>query len=115
MLTEESYMTAIYVYTGAAAIIALLLAWWLLRRWPNFWTAFAVLLSAALLLTPAFPQPGVETMAPAFIVAGFELLLNGPEAAQHAIKPLSISCGVALVVRSVGSLSPVPRPGHCPG
>ena len=40
-----------------------------------------VLLSAALLLTPAFPQPGVDTMAPALIVAGFEFLLNGPEAA----------------------------------
>ncbi|KZX60193.1 hypothetical protein A3709_12925 [Halioglobus sp. HI00S01] len=96
MLTEESYMLAIYAYIGAAAMVALILAWWLLRRWPNFWTLLIVMLSAALLLTPAYPQPGVETMAPALIVAGFELLLNGPEAAQHAIKPLSIACAVAL-------------------
>ena len=37
-------------------------------------------------------------MAPALIVATFELLLNGPEAAQHALKPLSVACGLALVL-----------------
>ena len=98
MLTESSYLTAIYTYCGAAILVALLLAWWLGRRWPNGWTALIVLLSAALLLTPAFPQPGVETMAPALIVASFEFLLNGPEAAQHAVKPLSIACGLAVVL-----------------
>ena len=98
MLTESSYLTAIYTYCGAAILATLLLAWWVGRRWPNGWTALLVLLSAALLLTPAFPQPGVETMAPALIVAGFEFLLNGPEAAQHAIKPLSIACGLAVVL-----------------
>lgn len=98
MLTESTYLTAIYSYCGAAILVALLLAWWLGRRWRNGWTALIVLLSAALLLTPAFPQPGVNTMAPALIVAGFEFLLNGPEAAQHAIKPLSIACGVAVVL-----------------
>ena len=98
MLTEESYLTAIYAYCGAAALICLLLAWWLWRRWRNIWVALAVTLSAALLLTPAFPQPGVDTMAPALIVAGFELLLNGPEAAEHAFKPLAVACGLALVL-----------------
>lgn len=98
MLTESSYLTAIYTYCGSAILAALLLAWWFGRRWPNGWTALLVLLSAALLLTPAFPQPGVETMAPALIVASFEFLLNGPEAAQHAIKPLAIACGLAVVL-----------------
>jgi hypothetical protein len=110
MLTESSYLMAIYVYCGAAILVALLLAWWLGRRWPNSWTALIVLLSAALLLTPAFPQPGVETMAPALIVAGFEFLLNGPEAAQHAVKPLSIACGLAAVMALVLRFS-VLRPG----
>lgn len=96
MLTESSYLTAIYTYCGAAILAALLLAWWLGRRWRNGWTALLVLLAAALLLTPAFPQPGVDTMAPALIVATFEFLLNGPEAAEHAIKPLSIACGIAV-------------------
>lgn len=98
MLTESSYLTAIYAYCAAAVLIALLLAWWVGRRWANFWTILLVLLGAALLLTPAYPQPGVETMAPALIVATFELLLNGPEAAQHALKPLSVACGLALVL-----------------
>lgn len=98
MLTESSYLTAIYAYCGAAVLAALLLAWWLGRRWPNGWTALLVLLSAALLLTPAFPQPGVSTMAPALIVAAFEFILNGPDAARHAVKPLLYACGAALVL-----------------
>jgi hypothetical protein len=96
VLTESSYLTAIYTYCGAAILAALLLAWWLGRRWRNGWTALLVLLASALLLTPAYPQPGAETMAPALIVASFEFLLNGPEAAQHAIKPLAIACGLAV-------------------
>lgn len=98
MLTETSYLTAIYAYCGAAAMVCLVLAWWLWRRWRNIWVALMVTLSAALLLTPAYPQPGVDTMAPALIVAGFELLLNGPEAARHAVKPLAVACGLALVL-----------------
>lgn len=113
MLTESSYLTAIYAYCGAAILVALLLAWWFGRRWPNGWTALIVLLSAALLLTPAFPQPGVDTMAPALIVAGFELLLNGPEAAQHAFKPLSIACGLAAVLALLLRFS-VLRPRNSP-
>ena len=114
MLTESSYLTAIYTYCGTAILAALLLAWWLGRRWPNGWTALIVLLGAALLLTPAFPQPGVETMAPALIVAGFEFLLNGPEAAQHAIKPLAIACGVAVGLALLLRVT-VLRPRKVPG
>ena len=101
MLTESTYLTAIYTYCGAAVMAALLLAWWMGRRWPNGWTALVVLLGAALLLTPAFPQPGVKTMAPALIVASFEFFLNGPEAARHATKPLTIACGIAVVLAIV--------------
>lgn len=110
MLTESSYLTAIYVYCGAAVLIALLLAFWMIRRWPNFGVTLMVLLSAALLLTPAYPQPGVETMAPALIVLGFEFLLNGPEAAQHALKPLTIACGLAFAIALVLRLTLL-RPG----
>ena len=31
MLSEESYLTAIYVYLGAAGLILLCLVWWLGR------------------------------------------------------------------------------------
>lgn len=111
MLTETSYLTAIYTYCGAAVLVCLVLAWWLWRRWRNVWAALAVTLSGALLLTPAYPQPGVETMAPALIVAGFELLLNGPEAAGHALKPLAIACGLALALALLLRLTLLkPRP-----
>lgn len=98
MLTESSYLTAIYVYCGAALVFCMVLAWWLGRRLRHFWALALLLLSAALLITPAYPQPGVTTMAPALVVAAFELLLNGPEAARHAFKPLGVTCGAALLI-----------------
>lgn len=98
MLSQESYLTAIYAYTGAAGLMLLLLAWWLGRSWRPAWASFAVLLAAALLLTPAYPKAGVDTMAPALIVAGFQLFTEGYEAAQHALKPLAVACGIALVL-----------------
>lgn len=115
MLTESSYLTAIYTYCGAAILAALLLAWWLGRRWPNGWVALVVLLAAALLLTPAYPQPGVQTMAPALIVASFEFLQNGPEAAQHASKPLAIACALAVFLALLLRLTVLrPRKGSKP-
>ena len=98
MLSEETYLMAIYVYTGAAALMLLCLAWWLGRSWRAGWAAFVVLLAAALLLTPAYPKAGVATMAPALIVAGFQLFTEGYEAAQHALRPLAIACSIAVVL-----------------
>ena len=98
MLSQESYLTAIYVYTGAAVLMLVCLAWWLGRSWRAGWAAFAVLLAAALLLTPAYPRAGVDTMAPALIVAGFQLFTEGYEAALHALRPLGIACGIATVL-----------------
>ncbi len=65
MLTEASYHTAIYVYAGSALLALLLLVWWLRRSWSRGWRLFLLLAGAALLLTPAYPQPGVDTLAPA--------------------------------------------------
>lgn len=96
MLSESSYLTAIYTYTGAACALILYLGWWLRRHWSWGWVALVVLLLAALMLTPAHPNADVPTFAPAFIVAVFEALTHGPEAAQHAIKPLAVMTGVAL-------------------
>ena len=101
MLTEASYMMAIYAYTGAAALILLCLAWWLGRSWGAGWTLLAVLLSAALLLTPAFPREGVDTMAPALVVAGFQVMTEGLESAMHARRPLAYSSGLALVLAAL--------------
>ena len=55
-----------------------------------------VLLVAALLLTPAYPREGVTTLAPALVVAAFQMLTEGPDAAEHALRPLAMMCGLAL-------------------
>ena len=103
MLSESSYLTAMYAYVGAACVMLLYLAWWLSRHWRPGWVALVVLLGAALLLTPAFPRDGVDTFAPALIVAGFQFLTYGYEAAEHALRPLAfmsaLAIGVALFLR----------------
>ena len=98
MLTESSYLTAIYTYVGAALAILLYLGWWLSRHWRAGWVALTVLLVAALLLTPAFPREDVTTLAPALIVAGFQWFTEGSEAARHAIKPLAAMSVLAVVI-----------------
>ena len=98
MLSESSYLTAMYAYVGAACVMLLYLAWWLSRHWRSGWVALVVLLGAALLLTPAFPRDGVDTFAPALIVAGFQFLTYGYEAAEHALRPLAFMSALAVVV-----------------
>ena len=98
MLSDESYQLALYVYLGSAGVILLCLGWWLGRSWGAGWTLLLVLLSAALLLTPAYPNAGADTLAPAIVVAGFQLFTEGPEAAEHAFRPLGAACLVALVL-----------------
>jgi uncharacterized membrane protein len=77
VLDETSYLQALYLYLGAAG---------------------AFLLMAALLLTPAYPDPTITTFAPALIVALFESMINGVDAAQHAVKPLGFMLCLALVL-----------------
>lgn len=98
MLSEGSYLTALYSYCGAAVIMLLYLAWWLSRHWRALWVLLVVLLGAALLLTPAYPSPEADTMAPALVVVVFQLLTDGPEAAMHNLRILGGACGVAVVL-----------------
>lgn len=103
MLSESSYLTAIYTYVGAACAILLILGWWLAKHWHAGVVALVVLLSAALLLTPAYPRGGVDTLAPALIVAGFQLFTDGYAAAEHALRPLgfmsALAVGAALLLQ----------------
>ncbi len=96
MLSESSYLTALYVYIGAALAMMVLLGWWL-RRSPGM-ACLAVLLSGALLLTPAYPREGVTTFAPALIVAAFQWVNEGREGAMHALKPLAFMSLAAVVL-----------------
>ncbi|RLA49413.1 MAG: hypothetical protein DRR04_00525 [Gammaproteobacteria bacterium] len=98
MLSESSYLTAIYAYVGAACTMLLYLVWWLGRHWRAGWVALVVLLGGALLLTPAYPKEGVDTFAPALIVAGFQLLTDGYEAAEHALRPLGFMSALAVAL-----------------
>ena len=98
MLTESTYLLGLYLYLGAAGILVLYTAWWSWRSWRPFWATLVVLIMAALLLTPAYPGPGVATLAPALVVAGFQLMTEGPEAAQHATKPLLFMLGAGSTI-----------------
>lgn len=97
MLDESSYLTAIYIYVGSAIVMLIYLAWWLSRHWRPGWVLVVVLFLAALLLTPAYPRAGVSTMAPALIVAMFQFATEGPQAAEHALRPLVFLSGVGIV------------------
>jgi len=98
VLTEESYLAAIYVYCGAAVLALLLMVWWLRKSWRPAWLMFGFLLGAALLLTPAYPESGTDTLAPAAIVAGFQLLTEGIESAEHALRPLTFMLVFAVAL-----------------
>ena len=100
MLTETSYHLAIACYIGAAVLALLAMGWWLSRNWRPAWVSLVVLLGGVLLLTPAYPQEGVDTLAPALIVAAFQTLTDGFEAAEHAWRPLLLF-GAAAVVASI--------------
>lgn len=112
MLSESSYLTAMYVYIGSALVILLYLCWWLARHWRPGWVALVVLLAAALLLTPAYPKEGVTTMAPALIVAAFQLVTDGLEGARHALRPLALTLAVAVVLALLLRLTVFRRSGR---
>jgi hypothetical protein len=88
----------------------LYMAWWLGRHWRPAWVAFAVLLLGALLLTPAHPNADIATYAPALVVAIFETLTHGPEAAEHALRPLVVISAAALVLAVLLRFSVFRRP-----
>ncbi len=113
MLSEESYHIALAIYLGSALLAVILMGWWLLRRWPGFFSAFALLLCAALLLTPAYPKEGVSTFAPALIVAVFQMLTEGLDSAQHALRPLAAGCVLAFVL-ALGLRFSILRPRRQP-
>ena len=98
MLTDASYHTAIYVYTGSALLALLLMVWWLRRSWGRGWRLLLLLAGAALLLTPAYPQEGVDTLAPALVVAAFQMLTEGVDSAMHALRPLAAMLALAVVL-----------------
>jgi hypothetical protein len=96
MLTASGYLGGLIIYCGAALLALLLFNLWFLRgaRWGT--RCLLVFPLAALLLTPAYYEAGADTLAPALVVAAFQWLSHGPEAAAHATRPLLVFTAVAL-------------------
>jgi len=105
VLNDTSYFTAICIYVGSAAVLIMYIGWWLGRHWRAGWVTLVVLLLAALLLTPAYPKAGVQTMAPALIVAAFQFMTAGVEGARHAVRPLIFMSGAAVIIALLLSIT----------
>ncbi|MBA6412092.1 hypothetical protein H2508_03100 [Parahaliea sp. F7430] len=105
MLSEETYQLAMASYIGAALLAILCLAWWLRKHWRPAWIAALLLPAAALLLTPAYPEAGIETMAPALIVAAFQWLTVDQAAAEHALRPLLFVFAAAVLLALILGLT----------
>lgn len=95
MLTESAYQLALITYLLSAILALGLFNLWLLRGRSAALRLLLTLPLAALLLTPAYIQPGAGTLAPALIVLAFQWLSQGAEAAEHALRPLLLFTGVA--------------------
>jgi thiol:disulfide interchange protein len=98
LLNDSSYLMAICIYAGSALTLIAYVGWWLGRHWRASWVALVMLLMAALLLTPAYPKAGVNTMAPALIVVAFQIMTTGVQGAAHALRPLVFMSGSALIL-----------------
>ncbi len=101
MLTTESYYIAWSVYLLAALGLLIVVRGWLLQRLSPASMVALLLLLAAWMLTPALPETGAQSYAPAVVVAGFDLLTHGPQAATRALKPLLWMSGLALTLGAV--------------
>ena len=96
MLTTGPYLIAWLVYIVSVAGMIYSLPYILrLSKSRTLILPFRLLL-AALLLTPVAPQMGSETLAPALIVTGFDLLVNGGEVAARTGLPILIVFGTLV-------------------
>jgi len=98
VLTDTGYFGGFVVYIGATLIALALFNAWFLRGRSWGLRALVSLPIAGLLLTPAYIAPDAETLAPALIVTAFRWLIDGPEAAAHALRPLALFSGLGTLV-----------------
>lgn len=98
-MTESAYQIAMLVYLGSALLALVLFGWWLRHSLGPGRRCWLLLSGAALLMIPAFPHGGVETLAPALVVAAFQYLTTGElTQAAHALRPLGAGLAAALLV-----------------
>jgi len=98
VLTSSGYNAAMMVYVVSALLALVLGNVWLLPRAGLGLRALVTLPLAGLLLTPAYIEAGADTLAPALVVVAFQMLSSGPEAAAHALQPLTVFTGAGLAL-----------------
>jgi len=96
MLTEQSYMNAWLVYGLATAAALFVLNRWMRGSIGPTARIFVLSMLGGLALTPAHPDETVATWAPALIVAAFDFLTEGAEAASRMVQPLLAGQAVAF-------------------
>lgn len=101
-MTTTAYQIAMGTYLLAALLALILLGWWLRRRWGPGRRALLLLSGAAILLIPAYPHAGVDTLAPALVVTAFQVLTTGDVSeASHALRPLGVGLGAAVLLSAL--------------
>lgn len=101
MLTDESYLTAWLVYIVATVAALFILNAWTARSLGVTLRTTLLLVLAALALAPSHPQADGNGWAPAFFVAGFDLLTDGLELAMRSLRSLVAGVAIALVLSLV--------------
>ena len=98
MLSHSAYIYAITFYLSSG-LVCLSIIFLLCRRYitKNLRLPFFLIL-LVIILTPAYPREGVDTMAPALVVLAFRAATLGLDSAHHAIRPLLY--GVSFVILS---------------
>ncbi|MCX2981444.1 hypothetical protein EYC98_11275 [Halieaceae bacterium IMCC14734] len=99
MQTDQTYQLAWAIYVFGAAGLAGVAGYWV-SRWGGSWAAVftALLVSAALLLTPARATEDTLALAPALVVAVFDALAIESAAFARAGTPLLWCIGASLVL-----------------
>lgn len=97
MMTSTSYVLAIMIYVGAAAVGARLIKQWLFSGLSQRLGCALTGLITGLLAIPSFASSEASTLAPAFVTAIFNLLFaGGVEAATPALAMLVLGAILGL-------------------
>lgn len=81
-----------------ACIGVFIIVWRISRSWPLFPRQALRFIVACIILVPVEVETGTELLAPAFIVAIFEVVSKGGEGAVPALSALVLATIIALLV-----------------
>lgn len=104
MYTQQEYLYGWLFYLLGVAIV--LLAGWMMTA-PIKWKALKLTLrlsAVVIFLLPWYANDDMGYLAPAWIIAGFEGVFDGPDAFWRAGRPLLIALSGALLLAAIASL-----------